>query len=142
MKRITTIIAVVLCSMTLYSMQFALEFFRASSDGKSVTVEWKSISESGVIRYDVERASSDNQFRALATIDAKGVNTNYRFLDDDAYMRGGSEQAKDQVQVSDIKYRLRVVNADNSSTYSAVITVKHSVSSVRRTWGMIKELFR
>ena len=38
------------------------------------------------------------------------------------------------------KYRLKIIY-DNSISYSQSITVSRPTSGVRRTWGMIKEMF-
>jgi hypothetical protein len=39
-------------------------------------------------------------------------------------------------------YRIKVIAFDNSVSYSNIVSVSHSVSGIRRTWGMIKEMFR
>jgi hypothetical protein len=37
---------------------------------------------------------------------------------------------------------LRAIGYDNSSSVSNSVSVAHSISGIRRTWGMIKEMFR
>jgi hypothetical protein len=39
-------------------------------------------------------------------------------------------------------YRLKIIFSDNTYIYSDIALVKHKPSSIRRTWGMIKEMFR
>ncbi|MFQ5754391.1 MAG: hypothetical protein ACE5HI_20630, partial [bacterium] len=39
-------------------------------------------------------------------------------------------------------YRLKIVDKDNSFSYSKVISVKPTISSARQTWGSIKAMFR
>jgi hypothetical protein len=46
------------------------------------------------------------------------------------------------VQNNQLQYRLKLVRPDKSFTYSNSVSVTHSVSSIKRTWGMIKEMFR
>jgi len=41
-----------------------------------------------------------------------------------------------------LKYKLKVRYANGITEDSKDIEVSHNVSSVKRTWGMIKELFR
>jgi opacity protein-like surface antigen len=116
----------------------ALQSFQARSLGRSVSVEWRSGVESGVMRYEIERSGSDGIFRFVAAIDAKGTGQNYQFTDDEAF----GKRDEQSVIASNLTYRLRVVREDKSLSYSNTVVVTHSVSGIKRTWGMIKEMFR
>jgi hypothetical protein len=39
-------------------------------------------------------------------------------------------------------YRLKAVYTNGSSHYSDEVRVNHTINSIRRTWGMIKEMFK
>jgi hypothetical protein len=57
--------------------------------------------------------------------------------------RSGTEGRDDaSVAQGNLSYRLRIVRDDQSAGYSNTVTVTHSVSGIKRTWGMIKEMFR
>ncbi|MES2764587.1 MAG: hypothetical protein V4642_01865 [Bacteroidota bacterium] len=127
------------------AFQQDLSYFTAKSDGKSaVVVEWKSSAENGIIQYDIERAGGQDQdFKLVASISPKGSNASYQYIDADAFMRStaASEEQK-AVAGTTYRYRLKIFLKGTEPTYSNTINVSHSVSSVRRTWGMIKEMFR
>ena len=69
----------------------------------------------------------------LVPVSPKGDNSYYTFTDQNAY------KTNDMVFV----YRLKIVDNSSVATYSADVTVSHSISSVyKRTWGSIKAMFR
>lgn len=111
-----------------------LDFFSGKSDGDSITLEWKTRSEENLKQFKVERrAANQTDFVSIADIQAKGSNSNYTFVDKAAYKTSSSLYI----------YRLRIVEAINPSpSYSQEVRVSHSVSSVKRTWGSIKAMFR
>jgi len=103
----------------------------AYSNGTNIVVRWMSESELDVRGFQVERrAGVDGPFILLTTpfIPAKGDGTTYEFVDNAAY------------RINDNLYQYRVTAVGNGSTY--YVTVNHRVSSVRRTWGSIKAMFR
>lgn len=114
-----------------------IDFFGAKSTGDKVTVEWKTGIEQTITKFDIERAAYNaQQFDKIGTVQAKGSYTYYSFVDESGF------QKKTISPAGLYQYRLRIYNADGTSFYSNATTVEHSVSSVRRTWGQIKEMFR
>jgi hypothetical protein len=108
--------------------------FAARSDGSTITLQWVSEDENGVLRFEIERKAGVNgQFFSLVQIPLRGNNASYVYIDDSAFLRATE---------SVYQYRINVVYANGSSVYYGPITVTHSVSSVRRTWGSIKAMFR
>jgi hypothetical protein len=108
--------------------------FSASSNGENIVLRWLSEQESGVVRYELERKAGVNgQFFLLVQIAPRGDNSSYDYVDDAAF-RVTTETF--------YQYRIKVVFADGSSIYFGPISVSHSISSVRRTWGSIKAMFR
>lgn len=116
-----------------------LDSFNAKSDGKNITIEWKSADESSVSRYELERTNSANNFTYLTSQDAKGSNYSYRYVDEEAFMKDDNTGTQSK---NIYTYRLKIVKKDNSISYSDNVTVTHNISGIRRTWGMIKEMFR
>ncbi len=138
----TILILFFLCVSVVTASDATLETLTARSDGRNITVEWRCSKEIDVRLYEVERSTANqNDFKKVGTVNVAGVQTSYRFVDENAFLRGGSGTSTIQNATLYV-YRLKIVGNDDKSTYTNPISVTHTVSSVRRTWGMIKEMFR
>ena len=104
----------------------------ASSNGTNIFISWLSDDESGVLYYELERKAGSGQFVALSRITPMGNNASYNYTDDSAF----------RVTDNLYQYRVRAVFSNGASVTYGPIAVSHSVSSVRRTWGSIKAMFR
>jgi hypothetical protein len=119
----------------LISLVFAgatLEFFRGKSENDKVILEWKSREETSVKEFIIERKSLNSEYIQLASIQPKGNNSYYSYIDETAFKSLGSIYY----------YRLKIVDYNGAVSYSNEISIFHSVSSVKRTWGSIKAMFR
>lgn len=116
------------------------EYFRATSNGKVITIEWKATNESNISLYEIERSSSKQPFTRIASVEAKGYPNNYKYTDEEAFLRG--DDFEKILKNNNFIYRIKIIHKDNTFTYSNTVSVLHNVSSIRRTWGMIKELFK
>jgi hypothetical protein len=140
MKRtLTVLVAALALFASAQAVQVTLQYFQAKSNGNSIVVEWKSSSEADVAQYEIERAGADKQFRFVATVAAKGSNQSYSFKDDEAFGKGDADK---NIAANYFTYRLKVVTQDKNASYSNTVGVVHNVSGIKRTWGMIKEMFR
>jgi hypothetical protein len=116
----------------------------AKPDGDGITIGWQSDIETGVRSYAVERSSmsSQNNFQEVGNIQSKGSYQNYSWHDShpqQAISQGGNPSPK---PLSDaFQYRLRLNLSDGEVSYSSTVSVTKPSSGVRRTWGMIKEMF-
>jgi hypothetical protein len=128
-----TVAVLLVAAVAVFGGAF-LESFAGHSDGTNITLEWRTRAESGIDRYDVQRRSGEGgDFSTLAAIAPKGSNSTYQFVDRAAYKETGTLYV----------YRLKIVEEGTGSvSYSNEISVSHSVSGVRRTWGSIKAMFR
>ena len=133
MKRLILIVGVcALFSGVLYAGAF-LDYFHAGSDGDNIRLEWRTRTERGVEKFEIERKSGhDGEFISLNSVDPRGSNSTYEYVDRSAYKETASVYV----------YRLRINESGVSPSYSNEVTVSHSVSSVKRTWGSIKAMFR
>lgn len=106
---------------------------QARSNGTNVTITWVTDDESSVARFEVERRSgAEGDFGYIATVNTKGASI-YEFVDYSSYRSTGTLY----------QYRLKVVYSDGrTATYAGPVSVIHTVSGVRRTWGSIKAMFR
>lgn len=142
MKKLVSILLIsfVALSSALLAADTILEFFRTSTSGNSVNLEWKSLNEQNINRYEVERKSSSQSFRWLHTEKSNGNLSSYKYTDNEAFLKEKSSNSTLSKNV--YTYRIKIVYNDGSSTYSAESTVTQKLSGIERTWGMIKEMFR
>ena len=107
----------------------------AYSNGTNIVVRWSSETETDVYGYRIERRAGPegSPFVQLtgADIAPRGDGSLYEFTDNAAY------RVTDNIYV----YRVTAVIPGNRSI-AYYVTVNHRVSSVRRTWGSIKAMFR
>jgi len=129
--RILLPIIILVTAITIYAGAF-LEYFHGRSEGEDVRLEWKTGEEVNLQNFIIERKTPQSSFVEIATIEPKGSNSYYTYLDQSAY------KTNDMIFV----YRLKIVDENGQTSYSNEVTVSHSVSGVKRTWGSIKAMFR
>lgn len=109
-----------------------LDYFHARSENENVRLEWKTGEEINLQKFVIERKTPQNPFIEISTIQPKGSNSFYSYLDEAAY------RPSDLIFV----YRLKIVDNNNQVSYSNEVSVSHNLSGVKRTWGSIKAMFR
>jgi hypothetical protein len=135
------IVVVLSIAGILLASNFSLDIFTARSDGSAITVEFKNSADKEVSYYEIERSGDNTTYKKLAQLKSKGdASSIYRFVDRDALMSVNNGGATTEGSV--YSYRIRAINTDNSIEVSKATYVTHNVSSVKRTWGMLKELFK
>lgn len=140
MKRLSLIASLlVVAVVAALAVEATVDYLRARSTGAAVVLEWRSTQENNLLQYEIERAGDDQIFRYVATVSAKGSNQTYSYRDDEAFNK---RDAGGNVASTYFTYRLKMVHGDQRSVYSTSAGVSHNVSSIKRTWGMIKEMFR
>lgn len=140
MKTLVLSLVLLATIATAFAVEDAVEYLRARSTGTTVVLDWRSSDEGQMKHFEIERAGEDQVFRYVAMVTAKGNNSAYQFTDEEAF--GKRDAADGAVTSTYFTYRLKLVYSDQPASYTATAGVSHSVSSVRRTWGMIKEMFR
>ena len=97
-------------------------------------------------KYVIERSADNSYFKAIHDVDCKGHPNYYNFVDEEAFMKDityGEKNKNDELQSeNEYKYRIKIVKSNKSFLYTDAINVAHNPSSIRRTWGMIKEMFK
>ncbi|MFN3695389.1 MAG: hypothetical protein ACK4UV_10305, partial [Ignavibacterium sp.] len=110
-----------------------IQSITARSDGENIIVEWKTGEESSSLsKFVVERKTPNNGFIEIGTVSPKGSNSFYTFVDNNIF------KGNDYI----FTYRLKIVDNNSQITYSTEVSVSHSISGVKRTWGSIKAMFR
>lgn len=130
--KLSPIIISFLIIATVYAGAY-IEYFHARSESDDIRLEWQTGEEANLQKFVIERKTPQSSYTEIATITPKGNNSNYFFVDQNAY------KSNDIIFI----YRLKIVDNNNSATYSVDVSVSHSISSVyKRTWGSIKAMFR
>lgn len=137
MKRLLLIL---LLPIILFASDINFEFFTAKSNGEEITLEWKLVNEDNIEYFQVEKKLKEgNDYRPIGSRIRANGNTNiYRFTDEDFFFKNTLELQSDNIQA----YRIRVILSNSEIKFSNTTYVTHNVSSVRKTWGMLKEMFR
>jgi len=134
MKKIKLFIFIaILLNFTVLLGSAFVQFFVADSNGDNIVLTWQTSDEQNVQEFEILRGPDKDNLTSIATIASQGNNSSYSFLDKNAYKTNSSFYA----------YGLVVVDYDGSKTDPLTIGVSHDgVSSVKKTWGSIKALFR
>jgi len=107
--------------------------FQARSDDSNIILNWVTDDETSVARFEIERRlGTSGAFSYIATVYPKGPSL-YEFVDHSAY----------KISSTLYQYQIKIVFSDGRSpVYVGPVSVNHTVSGVRRTWGSIKAMFR
>ena len=113
-------------------MRFVLQFFRAGFEGTDVKIEWELASETSVTGFEVSRKlPNETIFRRINGL-ANNGNRYYKFIDTD--LRNTPNR------VGTITYKLQVSSSTGDAAFTT--TFANNPSSVERSWGSIKSMFR
>jgi len=142
MKKILLIIFCVSITTVALANSKILDSFKATANNSdAVNIEWSTNSETNVLQFEVERSSSTApDFRTIKVQKANGRPSTYKYTDSDSFIK---ESMQDELQSGNtVKYRIKIVYTNSQTAFSDEVDVLRSNSSVRRTLGMIKEMFR
>ncbi len=124
--------------LTISAIAFAavsLQYFTAKNNSEGILVEWKTVDESGTLKFEIERSvNTPDNFLNLNSRSATGNNSYYSYQDNSVEARTSSSTI--------YYYRLKCIDGAGNYTYTNHITVSHTVSGIRSTWGSIKAIFR
>jgi hypothetical protein len=144
MKRALLIFTILFAAGVAIADDFGsvIDSFTAHTNGDAISLDWRSAVESGVVSYSIERSDvKTSDFQSIGSVAASGNYTSYHFTDSRVSGIAPSGQGMPATAASDLyKYRL-CINYSNAISYSQTIYVSRPASGVRRTWGMIKEMF-
>ena len=133
MKYTLHIFSVLLLTFTLIYAGAIIQSFEIESDNGNIILSWQSSTEQNVRQYEILRGPDKDRLTLIASIPAKGDNSLYNYIDENAY------------KTSDSFYAYGLVIRDNDGSKSEIMHTRilhENVSSVKRTWGSIKALFR
>jgi hypothetical protein len=124
----------VAASLSVLAMQGLFSYVKAVPKGDEIAIQWQTSNESGIQSFEIERKSDESpEYRRLTRVEPRGTGFMYTYMDDGAFYKSSSSKR--------FTYRIKAVGSAVQQ-YSPSISIAHEVSSVRKSWGMIKELFR
>jgi hypothetical protein len=110
--------------------------FSVEPEGRDIVISWEMTDQTGVRHFFVERGPifDDQQYIRLNGNNPESVRPSrkYEYVDRTAYKDDGSG----------FYYRIAIVENDGTIFYSEPLSPLGKISSVRRTWGSIKSMFR
>lgn len=123
-------IAFAVIALGLQGQALTLNYFNASPDGSDVLVSFEVPGENGITNFKLWRKiDSESQYTFLDHIPPTGSRS-YQYLDYTIF----KDEAKN------ITYKLQVYQ--NGAVYTYYTNILHNPTSVQRTWGSIKAMFR
>ena len=133
--RLSIILALVIVCLTIALADIIRQdSFQAASNSVNITLHWITDDETNVNHFEIERSlGPDPSFTWIASVTPKGPSL-YEYIDNTAFKK----------VTTVYQYRIRIVFNDPNTNpvYVGPVSVTHSVSGVRRTWGSIKAMFR
>lgn len=143
MKRIISKIVVIFAAcIVLYAGDSIIEDFKASSNGSVISLEWRSTGEGTVQKYEIEKKSTSTGYSWLENVQPKGYAAYYKYDDRDVAMKLAESKSPSVLGGNQYSYRIKVVYKDNTYSYTGEVNVVHKVSGIKKTWGMIKDMFK
>jgi hypothetical protein len=130
MKYLFTFILFLLLGTLLYANAVIVEWKAEPAENK-VILQWKTSQEINVQKFVIEKSSDNRNYMDIGEIAARGPGYQYQFEDN----RIGRVNSL-------FYYRLRIVNNDGTNQQTDSLPVILNISSIVRTWGSIKALFR
>ena len=131
-KIFSLLMLIVLMSGTIIAGSVVREFLGYTQEN-GIMLEWDSVEESEIAEYLMERNANGGNFSVIGKITPLGNEKHYTFFDESVFAKSAGRI---------YTYRIKIMNRDDSFTYSESVTVSLTLSAARETWGSIKAIFR
>ena len=140
MKNVIYIIFFIFGTTCLFANSQIIKRFNATNNNDIVTIEWETISEKNVSKFELQRLTN-GIYKTIRNEQAKGDASTYKYTDSDSFTK---ELINDNIQSANATtYRIKIVYANNlPDTYTDEVSVIRNLNSIRRTLGMLKEMFK
>jgi len=133
-KFVLFLISLLIVSTLVLFANVSFQSFTGKTNSDGILLEWKTGEEGGVSKFEIERsAGNPNNFIYINSVNATGNNSYYSYQDNSVTVKSGS---------SIYYYRLKCIKPGGATSYSNMISVVHTVSGIKDTWGSIKAIFR
>jgi len=141
-RKIIYLIVIFSISLYLNSIVYAasqiIESFTAVVVSDAINIEWKTSSEENIARFEIQRLQGTT-FKTISSKTAIGKPSSYKYIDSDNFSKGATTDS--QQSSYQATYRIKIVFSDYHTTYSDETSVTRH-SSIKRTLGMLKEMFK
>lgn len=140
MKKVLFILVCIFTIAFAYANEKFIESFKVTNNSNVVNIEWTTSAEVGISHFEIERSTTSG-FKTIYVQKANNKASSYKYTDSDSFTK---ETYQNDLQASNTAtYRLKTVfsNTANAS-YSDEIIVTRNMSSIKRTLGMLKEMFK
>lgn len=127
---IIPIVCLLMFCSQLQAQALLIQDFRLVTEGADVLLEWEMQTESGVTEFRIFRRFNQDQTKSHVTTLRPNGSNKYFYLDDDIFKTEGRV----------IHYELHVIA--NEKTHKFTRSLSHNPTSIQRTWGSIKSMFR
>lgn len=118
------------CVTSTQAQTLTINTFEIEADGSDILVTWDLQDESKVVEYRLFRRFNEaNTSTHVTTLKPDGTG-DYTYLDDDIF--------KQNARV--LHYELQIIVQGQTHTYTRSLI--HNPTSIQRTWGSIKSMFR
>ena len=97
----------------------------------NIVLRWKSVDESAVSAYIIERSTDNFNFNSIGSVSPRGNNTEYKFIDSNIF----------KTAARTFYYRLQIQKKDGTFIFTKVVHLSPRISGVKQTWGSIKAIF-
>lgn len=99
-----------------------------------VTIKWRTLSETNVVKFAVKRGMDINNItNEVRRVTARGQGSDYQFVDENVMFKSSQT----------FFYRISAIGSDESIIEeSESLIVNPNISGIYRTWGAIKAIFR
>ena len=114
MKKIYIAIFALLFHTTV-TAQASLAEFRASARINAVEITWSALTESNMVRHDIERSTNGSSFTSIGTLPAQNIATSYKYT----FLDGSPVEGNNY-------YRLRSTSRSGSVVFSDIAQINMS----------------
>jgi len=126
------IVSIILAGVFIYAGA-SLVYFRVASLNEQIIVEWQTQEENSLKKFEILRKTGNGNFIKVGEVNSAGSFSTYKYIDKNIF----------KTKQNNYTYKLRFVNTSGQyDGYSAEKSILPNISSVKRTWGSIKALFR
>lgn len=131
-KFIALFTGLLLVASVAWAMEGALTYFQATSTGSAVKLDWEMNNETGINSFELFRKTTiEPTYKKVTTLNPNG-SRRYSHID--------TEVTPDFSSNGAITYKLTLHTS--GTDVSHYTTLSQSPSSVQRSWGSIKSMFR
>jgi len=133
MRRIIPFIIIAVFIAAAVAVDSVITEFTVSAVDEQAVLKWKSGIEGNLTKYKIERSTDGQNFSYIWEVLPEGNYSEYEYIDSNLF-----KTTSQRIYY----YRIKMIFADNTYTYSEVKSVTIFFSGLSETWGSIKAMFR